>query len=172
MRSRGAGAVRDSVRSQVGPPLHSRQLSEWMDKRLEARMQSLQKITVDGEIIPAWMERSHQDASGTHPSRVHSFAREGRGWPLPALGLEMDLTTPTDVLAMNNTDVRCGPVAGAIPLEPFEIRTLSDPVGLPLRIIWRGFVIDSAVFALLLLTVGAMHRRMRGRGVVQCVPPK
>jgi hypothetical protein len=98
--------------------------------------------TINPSFVPPWF---------TAPAPVEgsaitllSIVQDARGWPMRAMWCEFQSTASGTQAIVGGF---CGNVSGGISVGDASTRTLAHATALPLRILWPGFLVDSALFA-------------------------
>jgi len=114
------------------------------------------------QLLPSWSyfaEPTPELASGVHSYDIQYG--DARGWPMLALWSSPRHSYETKVNGiLSRIDL---PVAGGIPtaLEPWKISYYDSPKTLPLRPIWVGFAVNSAIYALVVWLAAYAARSLR-----------
>jgi hypothetical protein len=144
--------------------LHNRQLLNWFHTKRDERLARMREFAAfDPGLVPAWSPGLPEGLYGSMFPIGPSMAREARGWPCRALWMDLRVRVSDDLLTSMPSRQTGEPSGGCFPFSLASRASLLDPVALPLRIAWRGFVIDTLIFAALWLGATTVWRRWRVR---------
>jgi hypothetical protein len=138
------------------PEQIARQEQRFANERSELLAERTALAPVDPSVVPFWSSRV-EIRSGT--SEFESSAESAFGWPCRALAFG-------EVIDLRIDDVRnpVNALGGSDWLDALCVQTDHQQKALPLRPIWKGFVINAVLFSIPLVILAWLRGRAARKG--------